>query len=77
MLSFLSNSYLLLGGGDVIETLGGHKTPVLKVVLCTCFTDPRYGVREGALRRKYMLLKNIYTGICPTDARCPTDERVL
>ena len=33
---------LLLGGGDVIETLGGHKTPVLKVVLCTCFTDPRF-----------------------------------
>ena len=25
---------LLLGGVDVIETLGGHKTPVLKVVLC-------------------------------------------
>ena len=20
----------------------GHKTPVLKVVLCTCFTDPRF-----------------------------------
>ena len=33
---------LLLGGGDVIETLGGHKTPVLKVVLCTCFTDPHF-----------------------------------
>ena len=33
---------LLLGGGDVIETLGGHKTPVLKVVLCTCFSDPRF-----------------------------------
>ena len=33
---------LLLVGGDVIETLGGHKTPVLKVVLCTCFTDPRF-----------------------------------
>ena len=33
---------LLLGGGDVIESLGGHKTPVLKVVLCTCFTDPRF-----------------------------------
>ena len=33
---------LLLGGGDVIETLGGHKTLVLKVVLCTCFTDPSF-----------------------------------
>ena len=22
--------------------MGGHKTPVLKVVLCTCFTDPRF-----------------------------------
>ena len=33
---------LLLGGGDVIETLGGQKTLVLKVVLCTCFTDPRF-----------------------------------
>ena len=33
---------LLIGGGDVIETLGGYKTPVLKFVLCTCFTDPRF-----------------------------------
>ena len=33
---------VILGGGDVIGTLGGHKTSVLKVVLCTCFTDPRF-----------------------------------
>ena len=37
---------LLLGGGDVMETLDGHKTPVLKVVLCTCFTDPRFIVMD-------------------------------
>ena len=33
---------ILLGGDDVIETLGGHKPPVLKVVLYTCLTDPRF-----------------------------------
>ena len=40
--NFAFQLLLLLGGGDVIETLGGHKTHVLKVVLCTCFTDPRF-----------------------------------
>ena len=31
-----------LGGSDVIETLGGYKCHVLKIVLYTCITDPRF-----------------------------------
>ena len=31
-----------LGWSDVIETLGGYKIPVLKIVLYTCITDPRF-----------------------------------
>ena len=29
---------------DVIKSLGGHKSPILNVVLCTCncITDPRF-----------------------------------
>ena len=33
---------LFLGESDVIESLGGHTTSALKVVLCTCITYPRF-----------------------------------
>ena len=47
-----------------------HFTKIEKILYCIFFHVPSklnlheivcYGVREGALRRKYMLLKKIYT----------------